>query len=118
MTNIKISTVTKKVAAKIGMAVIALSISLSAWAVTLDEAKKQGLVGEMSTGYLGVVVASQDIEILVLDVNKKRKAIYLNLARKNNITMEQITVLAGEKAIRKTQSGHFIKPLSGEWIKK
>ena len=122
MTNVKVKTVTKTlirtIIAKIGMALAVLSITFSAWAVTLDQAKKQGLVGEMSTGYLGIVVASNDVKTLVTSVNKKRKNIYLNLARKNNITMKQVTALAGEKAIAKTQSGHFIKMPSGGWVKK
>lgn len=127
MTNINVKTVknsivTKnivtKVATKIGIAFAVLSITFSAWAVTLDQAKQQGLVGEMSTGYLGIVVASSDVEALVAGVNKKRKDIYLTLARKNNITMKQVTALAGEKAIAKTQSGHFIKMPSGSWVKK
>jgi uncharacterized protein YdbL (DUF1318 family) len=121
MTNIKVSTVktvTKSIVAKIGIAITALSITFSAWAVTLDQAKQQGLVGEMSNGYLGVVVANEEVKTLVAGVNKKRKDIYLKLARKNNITMKQVTALAGEKSIAKTQSGHFIKMPSGKWIKK
>ena len=42
----------------------------------------------------------------------------MNLARKNKITMQQVTALAGEKALAKTQSGHFIKNASGQWVKK
>lgn len=121
MTNIKVNTVksvTKIIVTKVGMAVAALSITFSAWAVTLDQAKQQGLVGEMSNGYLGVVVASEEVNTLVAGVNKKRKNIYLKLARKKSITMKQVTVLAGEKSIAKTQSGHFIQMASGEWVKK
>jgi len=32
--------------------------------------------------------------------------------------MQQVTALAGEKAIAKTRSGHFIKNASGSWVKK
>jgi uncharacterized protein YdbL (DUF1318 family) len=103
---------------KMSLGIAVLSITFSAWAVTLDQAKQQGLVGEMSNGYLGVVVPSSEVKILVDDVNKKRKNIYINLARKNNITMQQITALAGEKSLSKTQPGHYIKRASGEWTKK
>ena len=103
---------------KISLALIALSITFSAWAISLNQAKQQGLVGEMVNGYLGVVVTSPEVSSLVENVNNKRKQIYLDLARKNKLTMKQVTALAGEKAISKTRSGHFIKLASGGWIKK
>lgn len=103
---------------RISLAFIASTIAFSAWAISLDQAKQQGLVGEMANGYLGVVVPSSEINSLVELVNKKRKNIYLNLARKNKITMQQVTKLAGEKSISKTQAGHLIKNSAGQWVKK
>jgi uncharacterized protein YdbL (DUF1318 family) len=103
---------------RIGLAFFASTIAFSAWAVSLDQAKEQGLVGEMPNGYLGVVVASSEVSSLVEMVNNKRKDIYLNLARKNKITMQQVTKLAGEKSLAKTQPGHLIKNSSGQWVKK
>jgi uncharacterized protein YdbL (DUF1318 family) len=93
-------------------------MAFSAWAISLDDAKKQGLVGEMPNGYLGVVVDSTEAKSLAATVNKKRKSIYINLARKNKITLQQVTALAAEKAFAKTQAGHYIKNSSGQWIKK
>ena len=93
-------------------------MAFSAWAISLSDAKQQGLVGEMPNGYLGVVVDSAEAKSLVASVNEKRKSIYMNLARKNKITMQQVTALAGEKAFAKTRSGHFIKNSSGQWVKK
>ena len=103
---------------KFSLAMVALSITFSAWAISLDQAKQQGLVGEMASGYLGVVVSSPEVKSLVADVNQKRKEFYLDIARKNKLTIKQVTALAGEKAIAKTQSGHLIKLSSGGWIKK
>ncbi len=97
---------------------VALTMTFSAWAVSLDQAKQQGLVGEMANGYLGVVVTSPEVTSLVKTVNTKRKNLYLDIARKNKLTMKQVTALAGEKAIAKTRSGHLIKLASLSWIKK
>ncbi|MFT5756819.1 MAG: hypothetical protein ACI9LM_001544 [Alteromonadaceae bacterium] len=108
----------KKIIKKISLVVAVLSITFSAWAISLDQAKQQGFVGEMPNGYLGIIVASADISSLVAEINEKRKDIYINLARKNKITMQQVTALAGEKAIAKTQPGHFIQSASGSWVKK
>lgn len=103
---------------KLSIALVATTLAFSVWAISLDEAKDQGLVGEMSNGYLGVVVASSEVNTLVDTVNNKRKDIYLKLARKNKLTMAQVTKLAGEKSITKTQPGHLIQNAAGQWVKK
>jgi hypothetical protein len=103
---------------KISLVLVASSLAFSVWAMSLEQAKKQGLVGELPNGYLGAVVSNNDVNSLVDKVNKRRKDIYLKLARKNNLTMEQVTKLAGEKALAKTQSGHLIKNAAGKWVKK
>ncbi len=103
---------------KFSLAIVALTITFSAWAISLDQAKQQGLVGEMANGYLGIVVTNPEVTSLVEEINKKRKSLYLDIARKNKLTMEQVTALAGEKAISNTRSGHLIKMSSGSWIKK
>lgn len=103
---------------KLSLALVASSLAFSVWATSLEQAKQHGLVGEMPNGYLGVVVASSNVNSLVDTVNKKRKNIYLKLARKNKLTMQQVTKLAGEKAIAKTQLGHLIQNSAGQWVKK
>lgn len=103
---------------KSACALLVSAMAFSAWALSLNDAKQQGLVGEMSNGYLGVVVDNAEAKSLVASVNKKRKSIYMDLARKNKITMQQVTALAGKKSLAKTQSGHLIKNSSGQWVKK
>ena len=108
----------KQTIKRVILVLLASSMAFSAWAISLEQAKQQGIVGEMPNGYLGVVVASSAASSLVTTVNKKRKDIYLNLARKNKITMQQVTTLAGKKSISKTKSGHLIKNAAGQWVKK
>ncbi|TWX73642.1 YdbL family protein [Colwellia sp. C1TZA3] len=103
---------------KLTCALLAITMTFSAWAISLDNAKQQGLIGEMQNGYLGLVVDNAEARSLVASVNEKRKSIYLNLARKNNITMAQVTALAAEKALSKTQTGHLIQNTAGQWVKK
>ncbi|MGB1301413.1 MAG: DUF1318 domain-containing protein, partial [Pseudoalteromonas tetraodonis] len=47
----------------------------------------------------------------------KRKAQYLKLAKKNNLSLAQVEALAAAKTIEKTQAGHFVE-VNGEWVKK
>jgi uncharacterized protein YdbL (DUF1318 family) len=109
---------TKNFIKKSACALLVSTMAFSAWALSLGDAKQQGLVGEMPNGYLGVVVDSTEAKNLVTSVNQKRKSIYMNLARKNKITMQQVTALAGKKALAKTQSGHLTKNAAGQWVKK
>ncbi|MCK8135066.1 YdbL family protein [Pseudoalteromonas sp. 2CM28B] len=95
----------------------AVCMSFSVWAMSLDEAKSQGLVGENSSGYLGLVVQNTEAKAVVDDVNEKRKAQYLKLAKKNNLSLAQVEALAAAKTIEKTQAGHFVE-VNGEWVKK
>jgi uncharacterized protein len=92
-------------------------LAFSAAAIELDQAKEQGLVGEQTDGYLGIIKDAQGVQELVQEINSKRKAKYEQLARQNNIELEQVEALAGKKAIEKTQAGHYVL-LSGNWVKK
>jgi len=89
------------------------------WALGLQEAKSQGLVGEQSNGYLGVVKGGgADVKALIDDINAKRKQTYQDIARRNNTSLDAVEALAGKTAIEKTPSGQYIRLPSGEWIKK
>ncbi|MFT5161889.1 MAG: hypothetical protein ACI9FJ_000457 [Alteromonadaceae bacterium] len=103
---------------RITLVVVMLSVTFSAFALDLKQAKQQGLVGEMGNGYLGIVVNNADTQALIKDVNNKRKQVYIKLAKKNKITLKQVSALAGEKAQKKTAKGHFIKNAQDKWVKK
>ncbi|MBQ4832185.1 YdbL family protein [Pseudoalteromonas sp. MMG010] len=95
----------------------AICFSFSAWAITLDSAKNQGLVGEDSSGYLGLVQQNSEAKALVSKINAKRKAQYLKLAKKNNLSLTQVEALAAAKTVKKTKSGHYVE-INGKWVKK
>ena len=95
-----------------------LLLSLNAFAISLQDAKSQGLVGEQTNGYLGVVVNNKDADKLVDSVNAKRRAHYEKIAKKNGISVDDVAKLAAEKAIAATQQGQFIQTPQGKWIKK
>ncbi|MFT4826202.1 MAG: hypothetical protein ACJAUG_003678 [Halioglobus sp.] len=101
----------------LGALVIATLMIAPAYALDLDDAKAQGVIGERATGYLAAVKPASDVDALINDVNAKRKAYYQNIARKNNISLEAVEVRAGQKAISKTATGHYIDSGSG-WEKK
>lgn len=92
--------------------------SMSVWALSLDEAKTQGLVGEQQNGYLGVIKSSAEVEALVKDINSKRKSKYQEIASERGAPLDSVEKLAGRKAIEKAAAGVFIKPNGSDWKKK
>lgn len=95
-------------------------ISVQAWAIELNDAKQQGLIGERSDGYLGYVVepAADEVKVLVKTINGKRKASYHKIAEKNGLTLEQVLPRVGKKTRAKTKSGNYFQDSEGAWIKK
>lgn len=92
--------------------------SFSSAALDLQTAKQQGLIGEMPSGYLGVVKPSAETKALVAEINHKRQAVYLKIAKKNQLSLAQVAELAGQKALQKTPQGQFIQTASGQWMRK
>ncbi|MBI1360341.1 MAG: DUF1318 domain-containing protein [Alphaproteobacteria bacterium] len=88
----------------------------------IDQAKAQGIVGEMYTGYLGIADASKatpDIKRHVDEINAKRLAIYNDTAAKTNQPMQTIAALTAEKQIARAGSGEAVKPGADQpWTKK
>jgi len=103
------------------VAMVALVVMLwpaMAQALTLHEAKAQGLVGEKANGYLGLVTSSAQAQSLMNGVNAKRKQKYQEIANRNKTSLSAVEALAGKTAIQKTKSGQYIQLPSGQWKKK
>lgn len=103
-----------------GMFVLSLWLMgpMPVFALSLDEAKANGLVGEKANGYLGVVVpGNADAQALSNDINQKRRQAYQDIARREKTNLHTVETLAGEKAIEKTKPGNFVEGPGG-WVKK
>ena len=98
----------------------------AAFALTLDDAREQGLVGEDWTGYVAAVSAtpSADVQALVADVNAKRKAVYEKIAKQNStaqdpVTADDIARVGAPKVFEKAPAGTYIRTAEGQpWKKK
>ena len=104
--------------------IVILTLSLllftaQALAISLDQAKAAGQVGETPSGYLESVSPSPvaDTVALIQDINSKRKAEYERIAQKNGTSLMAVEALAGKKAINNTPLGQFVK-VGGSWEKK
>ena len=105
-----------------GAAVIPGSFVPSAYAqssakTTIDQAKNDGLVGERIDGYLGLVSASApaDVQAAMNEINIRRKSLYTKLARAQNVSIEVVAALSGEKLTSKAKPGQKIMLADGVW---
>lgn len=113
-------TMNKRGLARITAFFFALLLSVTAHAVTLQEAKADGQVGEQRDGYVGLVSnnAPAAVRELVQQINAERRERYNQIAQENGITMAQVTSLAYERAVEATQPGHYIQLPNGQWVRK
>lgn len=109
---------------RFGALLLTLSLSIPAFAMSLDEAKNaldsaksQGLVGETPSGYLAPVTADARARGIAQAINNARRDAYAGIARKNGIAVSKVEAVAGQKAVDKTPAGQYIQ-INGRWVKK
>ena len=87
----------------------------------VNQAKSQGLIGETVSGYLAPVdgaTVSQGVRNAMNEINIGRKSVYTRLAREQNLSVEVVAALTGEKQIAKAPAGRKVLDRSGKWRKK
>jgi uncharacterized protein YdbL (DUF1318 family) len=111
--------ITKKIVYLLLSLVLLIPLSF-AWALDLESAKSQGLVGELQSGYLAPIEGKDSAEVgkLVSTINSKRKAEYQKIAKTSGTTLSAVEALAGKKAIEKTISGNYVQNSNGKMQKK
>ncbi len=82
------------------VAIVLLFPALS-FGLSLDQARNQGLVKELPTGY--IVATDPKAKSLETEINKKRKKAYQAIAKKTGLNVDQVSVQAAEK-IKKSRS--------------
>ena len=100
-------------------AVMVLGLVAGAWAMDLDAAKSQGLVGERPDGYLGAVAAGRaDVQALVKDINTQRRTKYQAIAQKRGTTLGAVEQFVGQKLITRAGPGEYVMTPGGQWVRK
>lgn len=88
----------------------------------IEQAKAQGVVGEMYTGYLGFPDASKasaDLKRRVDEVNARRLALYTKTSQDSGQPVATIAALTAEKQIARAAGGEIVKPgATDAWTKK
>jgi uncharacterized protein YdbL (DUF1318 family) len=84
----------------------------------ITKAKAEGTIGETIAGYLaetgsGSVSAAQ--RAAMNEINIGRKSIYTKKARAENLQVEVVAAVFGEKQLAKAKPGEKIMDSSGSW---
>lgn len=87
-------------------------------ALTLDEARQQGRVGETLSGYIAPRQQDRETLALVARINQGREAEYQRVARQNNLTTDQVARIAGEKLVQRAAPGEYVRGINGQWLLK
>ncbi|HAU5564618.1 YdbL family protein [Erwinia sp. S59] len=97
---------------------LALLLVPSAWALTLDEARQQGRVGETLSGYVAARQQDDETLALVKRINDGRTQQYQRVAQQNNLTTSEVARIAGEKLVSRAGSGEYVRGINGQWLRK
>ncbi|BAK11415.1 putative secreted protein YdbL [Pantoea ananatis AJ13355] len=104
---------------RIGLALLlATTMSQPAWALTLDEARQSGRVGETLCGYIAPRSDDSETLALVKRINDGRRAEYQRLAGQNNLKTDEVARIAGQKLVTRAGTGEYVQGINGQWLQK
>jgi uncharacterized protein len=91
----------------------------SAHAMTLADAKQQGLVGEKADGLVAAVnpPAPAPVQALISETNQGRLTLYREQAEAQGVSLPQYQAVAGAKLISMTPRGQYVNTGNG-WQRK
>lgn len=90
----------------------------AAQALTLEQAKQQGWVGETLSGYLAPVKQSAEAQALVERINEGRQQQYQQVAKSNQVGTDDVAKLAGQKLVARAAAGEYVRGINGQWLQK
>lgn len=101
------------------MALLCTSLWCSAaLALTVEQAKQQGLVGETLSGYLAPVKPGAEAQALVTRINLARERQYQQVADNNQVSTADVAKLAGQKLVQRAGKGEYVRGINGQWLQK
>lgn len=102
-------------AVAVGLAAVSQRPAL---ALSLDEARAQGLVGELPNGYVAARRNAPGVSDLVDSVNRRRQAHYRNIAAQTDVPMAAVEQQAGQALIERLPRGAWYMDSQSRWLQK
>ncbi|ELW1647676.1 MULTISPECIES: YdbL family protein [Enterobacter] len=102
----------------LALILLALGMNVQAATLTLNDARAQGRVGETLSGYIAPIKQDAETLALVKRINAARTESYQQLADSNNLPVDEVAKMAGQKLVARAQPGEYVKGINGKWLKK
>ncbi|MGR5945337.1 YdbL family protein [Enterobacter sp. C4G1] len=102
----------------LALTLLALGMNVQAATLTLNEARAEGRVGETLSGYIAPLRQDAETLALVNQINAARTESYQKLADSNNLPVDEVAKMAGQKLVARAQPGEYVKGINGKWLKK
>ncbi|MFW0777162.1 MAG: YdbL family protein [Rickettsiales bacterium] len=100
------------------LVLLSFLVSVPAYALSLNEARANGGVGEGRDGYVVALSKSSAMEKFADSINAKRKAEYMRISKENGQPVGVVAKLAAEQIINKLPKGAKYQNASGNWVSK
>ncbi|URQ62579.1 YdbL family protein [Pantoea alhagi] len=102
----------------IALFLLCMLTATPAQALTLDEARQQGRVGETLSGYLAARQHDAETEALITHINQQREQRYREVAQRNQLSTTEVARIAGEKLVQRAAAGEYVQGINGRWVRK
>lgn len=103
----------------IGMIAVAVSlIAAPSFALELQDARAQGVVGETRAGYIAKIGGGADVAQLVADVNLKRRGEYERISADKHEPVDVVGKLAYGQIVANLPQGAKYQDGNGKWATK
>ena len=102
----------------IPLMILTLGLCAPALALTLNEARSAGRVGETLSGYIAPRSHDRETLALVEQINKARTDSYQQLADSNKIPGDEVATMAGTKRVARANPGEYVQGINGKWMQK
>lgn len=102
---------------RLALILLALGMNVQAAALTLNDARARAR-GETLSGYLAPIQQDAETLALVNRINAARAENYQKLADSNNLPVDEVAKMAGQKLVARAQPGEYVKGINGKWLKK
>lgn len=102
----------------LALILLALGMNVQAATLTLNAARAEGRVGETLSGYIAPLRQDAETLALVNQINAARSESYQKLADSNNLSVDEVAKMAGQKLVARAQPGEYVKGINGKWLKK
>lgn len=87
-------------------------------ALTLDEARVQGLVGELPNGYVAARHSAPGVTDLVDSINRQRRQRYRQIAQQTDVPLAAVEQQAGQALIERLPPGVWYMNTQNQWVQK